>query len=1200
MERRLGGFSREDIEEGIEAIRACSSARDIERAIQERPVLRAPIFHSVFRREVASILEHNPEHPIEELGRSFFYLLHRRAHEQLLRDAAEREAEPMRAERTSFVPPYFRALVEALDGRLPPRVEAPLRPDRDEAIIREQVAAVAGPVELPAYEVARGTCWSALVVGCPRCGDERLIAHVYLVGLDAAYEMKEHLVAGRINEQPCHRCGLDAFAPRFVWVQEGRGPGDLLNAAAALWHVRDAVVMYRPPQGARREAATDRVLEERAGLLIKELDLRWPAAAQQAGLQSIAIAYTNAELVELWEQADSPDAVPFAMQAMIWDIGARIEQGLFPPAEVEEQIRHALPNEACTWPSLISSTLIDRRPHALLAQCLIAEATSRVNGSSPSLRALIAGETAAVYLTLGEVGLGEVALARADDLLAEAPKDAERDSVEIALMEWRAALLVKLGNHASAADLRAALLARVPYQDSIPLRVNWHRTAAARALSLFRTGKFAEAFEAFRAETVALQALARDAEGADSEEERALLPAVQYARSGALANWSTLLGDLADYIEVNELLLASVSEEGIARYPSQQDVARAPPEVRARLRELVSTLELHDPERLHAMNAAVPALVKYLEEERIPAGASGSGTVRAQVRRMLEQALELSETVGGWAFAAIQADRLASMMQDAGEYDDAERAMRKVLELATRVGDHRLLIKAYMFFADVAGRRRDGAEALTHVRNAAREALRGYVGFGQHARDDGTLGPVGYFALQCARFGAPPVDAIVVAESLKSLSMTAGLARGMSFFSEEEKDVPALARWRQLREQREELERRAVWEDVGEQLRALDVAVEEARYQASLRDPRYARWSDATVLDVPAPEALPRSLRALGENTTYVGFFRCGDEVWTYAAWPGGAFVPRVQPWPFGDGEQCLSSPDAADLDPQLLRAWAEVLLRPLEARIEALGADDALVISLHEGLEHIPFAALPFQGRRLCERARISYVESLGMLGACAERATALGSAACVGDPTRFDLDPLPAAAREAEDIAALFRASGRKADLLTGEQATFRALGEAAAAADVLHFACHAEPDERSSAGALPRLMLAADAENNDSGALSDERILVELRLKRGCFVNLAACSSARRGGSAGPLVKGLVPAFLVAGASAVLATLWPIEDTHAARFNAELYAWLLAGTGPAASLAEAQRACVSGRLGDAMRDPAAWAGYQLFGTG
>lgn len=62
------------------------------------------------------------------------------------------------ADRTSFAPPYFHALVEALDGRLPPRVETPLRPDRGEAVIREQVAAVAGPVELPAYEATRGTC----------------------------------------------------------------------------------------------------------------------------------------------------------------------------------------------------------------------------------------------------------------------------------------------------------------------------------------------------------------------------------------------------------------------------------------------------------------------------------------------------------------------------------------------------------------------------------------------------------------------------------------------------------------------------------------------------------------------------------------------------------------------------------------------------------------------------------------------------------------------------------------------------------------------------------------------------------------------------------------------------------------------------------------------------------------------------------
>ena len=140
------------------------------------------------------------------------------------------------------------------------------------------------------------------------------------------------------------------------------------------------------------------------------------------------------------------------------------------------------------------------------------------------------------------------------------------------------------------------------------------------------------------------------------------------------------------------------------------------------------------------------------------------------------------------------------------------------------------------------------------------------------------------------------------------------------------------------------------------------------------------------------------------------------------------------------------------------------------------------------------------------------------------------------------------------------------------------------------------HASPSD--SEPEWGRLLLAPD-DRGDSGELSEDRIIDELPVKLGAFVNLAACGTAALQHRVGFVEGGLVSAFLAAGARSVLATPWSINDRLAARFQLEFYTRILAGAPPGVSLTETQRACIAGDLGAEMQEPEVWAGYHLFGT-
>jgi tetratricopeptide (TPR) repeat protein len=254
------------------------------------------------------------------------------------------------------------------------------------------------------------------------------------------------------------------------------------------------------------------------------------------------------------------------------------------------------------------------------------------------------------------------------------------------------------------------------------------------------------------------------------------------------------------------------------------------------------------------------------------------------------------------------------------------------------------------------------------------------------------------------------------------------------------------------------------------------------------------------------------------------------------------------------------------------LHSLHTLLWAPLEP---ALLACRRLLVVPHGLLATVPFAALigdeqePLGARfqlALVPSARAA-VRGLQRPPVAALRALALG-----------DSSRLLHAAGEAQFVAGLFP----QGQALVGEAASLPALRAAAGAADVLHLACHAQ--FRSDNPRFSALHL------HDGALTVDEAESLGLRA---CTVVLSACETGLADTRGGDEMIGLARAFLVAGASRVLASLWPVDDAVTLAFMADFYGALGSGAAPAAALQRAQAACRA-------THPHAyfWAPFTLFG--
>ena len=232
-----------------------------------------------------------------------------------------------------------------------------------------------------------------------------------------------------------------------------------------------------------------------------------------------------------------------------------------------------------------------------------------------------------------------------------------------------------------------------------------------------------------------------------------------------------------------------------------------------------------------------------------------------------------------------------------------------------------------------------------------------------------------------------------------------------------------------------------------------------------------------------------------------------------------------------------------------------------------------ALVVA-HDQLGSLQFAALYDGENYLAQTIKLAMAPSARVaLYGMAHQPVTTTRALVLGESSR-----LVHAANEAHFIAGLFD----NADLLVGTEANAAALRSACADADVLHLACHAE--FRSDNPMFSALLLV-----DGPFTVQDAEAL---QLRQGIVV-LSACETGVAAYSRGDEMIGLVRAFLLAGASRVVASLWPVDDAVTMQFMAAFYRSLRNGNEPSRALCTAQL--------DVMQThphPFYWAAFTLYG--
>lgn len=261
-----------------------------------------------------------------------------------------------------------------------------------------------------------------------------------------------------------------------------------------------------------------------------------------------------------------------------------------------------------------------------------------------------------------------------------------------------------------------------------------------------------------------------------------------------------------------------------------------------------------------------------------------------------------------------------------------------------------------------------------------------------------------------------------------------------------------------------------------------------------------------------------------------------------------------------------------------------ELLLAPAA---DQFGNVSRLVLSANGPLSDLPFGAiraprsLDPQGRYLVETRTLCWVNpALGASKAAdppaEERPVALALADAVYRPPARPLGASMSdggiswrrhAARQNQ--ASTIRSLGLPVVSRFGQAASPAALWESTASYAVrfLHLAVEARVDSESSAGSA--LLLSPERYDEQAIPVAPGQLASRLALEGEALVVLSGLDTGGHGIGPGPFVE----AFGGAGASSVVASLWPVVDESATRLFDAFYSSVADGTHPAVALRQAQ---------------------------
>jgi len=186
----------------------------------------------------------------------------------------------------------------------------------------------------------------------------------------------------------------------------------------------------------------------------------------------------------------------------------------------------------------------------------------------------------------------------------------------------------------------------------------------------------------------------------------------------------------------------------------------------------------------------------------------------------------------------------------------------------------------------------------------------------------------------------------------------------------------------------------------------------------------------------------------------------------------------------------------------------------------------------------------------------------------------------------------PLPASEREVRGIAGIL--PGRTEMHLGADARKTYLINVRTRRPPLLHLSTHAMVDEENPDRS--RILLAADSSNAADYLFLDE--VYSLELKKVDLVTVSACDTARGKMVRGEGIQAFSQAFLAAGSSATVTSLWKVADEPAADFMKQFYSLLAHGATKAEALRAAKLQFFHSQ--SELANPRYWAAFVLNGDG
>ncbi len=265
---------------------------------------------------------------------------------------------------------------------------------------------------------------------------------------------------------------------------------------------------------------------------------------------------------------------------------------------------------------------------------------------------------------------------------------------------------------------------------------------------------------------------------------------------------------------------------------------------------------------------------------------------------------------------------------------------------------------------------------------------------------------------------------------------------------------------------------------------------------------------------------------------------------------------------------------------PEILKALYADLITPLKPYLNT----SKIGIIPHRVLHYLPFAALTDGPRYFGETYTLFALPGASVLEfVLQKRKSGAGNILALAYSEPEGYPPLFYADQEVKAVAKL-----RQTSVFTGSEAAESLLKARAGAFSVLHLAAHGELNTANPL--FSRIVLAPDGENE--GMLEVHEVYT-LNLQQTGLVVLSACSTQLGRLSRGDDIIGLTRAFLYAGAPAVIASLWNVDDQATSALMTTFYARLKRGDSQAEALQHAQI-----RTRKTYPHPYYWAAFVLTG--